>query len=181
MNSLWGIECEVLSPNQVKEKCSIIETSDIFGGFWIPKDGVANPTMVCNALIDEARKMGVNIVEHCAVTEVMSSNGKVSSVNTSQGTINCDYFVNCAGFWARHVGQMAEPCVKVPLHAAEHHTVQTKPIDGLDPMTPIVRDLDGQIFLRECNGCIMGGGFELEAKAAFQGGVLPSEFTSKQL
>lgn len=131
--------------------------------------------MICETLILEAKKMGVNIIENCTVSEVMSSNGKVSSVNTSLGTINCDYFVNCAGFWARNVGQASEPCVKIPLHAAEHHTVQTKPIDGLDPLTPIVRDLDGQIFFREVNGCIMGGGFELEAKAAFKDGVLPSK------
>lgn len=120
--------------------------------------------------------MGVNVVERCSVTETISANGKVSAVNTSLGMIDCDYFVNCAGFWARQVGHMSEPSVRIPLHAAEHHTVLTKPIAGLDPLTPIVRDLDGQIFLRECNGCIMGGGFELKGKAAFKDGALPSTF-----
>lgn len=32
----------------------------------------------------------------------------------------------------------------------------------------VVRDLDGQIYFKELNGCILAGGFELEAKPAFE-------------
>lgn len=153
----------------------MLETRDILGAIWIPKDGVANPTLICKTLMSEAVKMGVNVVENCTVAEVIQKNGKVSAVNTSHGLINCDYFVNCAGFWARQVGHMSEPSVRIPLHAAEHYSIQTKPVTGLDPRTPIVRDLDGQTFIREWNGRIMGGGFELEAKPAFHEGPLPSK------
>jgi pyruvate dehydrogenase phosphatase regulatory subunit len=31
---------------------------------------------------------------------------------------------------------MSEPYVKVPLHACEHYYLHTKPVPGLDPMTP---------------------------------------------
>lgn len=122
--------------------------------------------------------MGVVVVEHCAVTKVMQENGKIKAVKTNGGTTECVYFVNCAGFWARGIGQLSEPYVKVPLHAAEHYYLHTKPIAGLDPMTPVVRDLDGQIYFRENNGRILGGGFELEAKPAYADGLIPSKSIS---
>lgn len=60
----------------------------------------------------------------------------MSGVESDLGPVSCEYFVNCAGFWARGVGQLSEPYVKVPLHAVEHYYLHTKPIPGLDPMTP---------------------------------------------
>lgn len=153
----------------------MLDTSDLVGGLWIPTDGVANPNLICSALMTEAAKMGVKIVENCAVTEVLQANKKVEGVNTSRGYIDCDYFVNCAGFWARNVGQLSSPCVKIPIHAAEHYTLQTQKIENLDAMTPIIRDLDGQTYIREFNGGFLAGGYELEAKPAFQDDNFPSK------
>lgn len=59
---------------------------------------------------------------------------------------------------------MSEPCVKVPLHAAEHYFLHTKPMPNLDPMTPVIRDLDGQTYIREINGRILGDGFDNHTK-----------------
>lgn len=80
--------------------------------------------------------LGVKVIENCTVKKINQSNFKVTSVETDLGNINCEYFVNCAGFWARGVGQLSEPYVKVPLHAVEHYYLHTKPIPGLDPMLP---------------------------------------------
>lgn len=111
--------------------------------------------------------------EGTSVTKVICDGGRVVGVETSEGTIDCDFFVNCAGFWARAIGKLSDPTVKVPLHASEHYYLHTKKISGLDPMTPAVRDLDGHIYFRENNGRLLCGGFEPEAKPAFEDGVLP--------
>lgn len=42
-------------------------------------------------------------MEECSIRAVHSKNGRVSGVETTQGAIECEYFVNCAGFWARQV------------------------------------------------------------------------------
>ena len=38
--------------------------------------------------------------------------------------------------WSRHVGQLSEPSVRVPLHPCEHFYIVTKAIEGIDPMMP---------------------------------------------
>jgi pyruvate dehydrogenase phosphatase regulatory subunit len=73
------------------------------------------------------------------------------------------------------VGQLSEPYVKVPLHAVEHYFLRTKPIAGLDPNTPVIRDMDGQVYFREHEGRLLSGGYELAAKPAFEDGVMPRE------
>lgn len=37
----------------------------------------------------------------------------MEAVETTRGTVECKHFVNCAGFWARNVGKLSEPYVKV--------------------------------------------------------------------
>lgn len=117
--------------------------------------------------------MGTTVVESCTVREISQRDDQVSAVNTNRGRIDCEYFVNCAGFWARSIGQMSEPQVKIPLQAAEHYFLHTKPITNLDPMMPVIRDLDGQTYIREVDGRILAGGFDVNAKPAFQDVNIP--------
>jgi hypothetical protein len=49
------------------------------------------------------------------------------AVETSLGRIDCDYFVNSAGFWSRLVGELSTPHVAVPIHPFEHYHLHTKP------------------------------------------------------
>lgn len=39
----------------------------------------------------------------------------------------------------------------------------------------VVRDQDGHIYFRELNGCILAGGFEPEAKPAFENMKCPGK------
>lgn len=176
----WGMNCEILTPEQCQQHCSLISLDGIEGGLWIPEDGVCDPHLVCHAFIKEARRLGVRIVEHCAVKKIHSEHGKVARVETTSGDVNCEYFVNCTGFWAREVGTLSKPVVKVPLKAVEHHYLHTKPIAELDPNTPFVRDFDGRIFFRECEGHILAGGYEREAKMVYEDGVIPLSQKARQ-
>ncbi|XP_047524964.1 pyruvate dehydrogenase phosphatase regulatory subunit, mitochondrial isoform X2 [Pieris napi] len=164
----WGISCELVNPKKCQEIWPLLNVDDVLGGLWIPGDGVGDPYLFCMSLMEEAIKNGVGVKEECSITAVHSKNGRVSGVETTQGPIECQYFVNCAGFWARQVGQLAKPQVKVPLLPCEHYYLHTKEIGNLDPMTPVLRDPDGYIYLRERDGCILAGGFEPIAKPVYE-------------
>lgn len=59
--------------------------------------------------------LGVRVYENCKVTKIINQENRVQAVETTHGTIKCEHFVNCAGFWARNVGKLSEPYVKVVL------------------------------------------------------------------
>lgn len=172
----WKIKCELLTPTQCKQLCPILDIdSGILGGLWLPEDGVGNPNLLCQALLAEAQMRGVTIVDNCAVKRVFQEDRKVCLVDTDRGAVECSHFVNCAGFWARQVGELSEPPVKVPIQAMEHYYLHTQPIESLDPNMPILRDLDSNIYVRQMDGHILAGGFEPNAKPAYDDGVIPSK------
>ncbi|KAK3086664.1 hypothetical protein FSP39_021587 [Pinctada imbricata] len=162
-----GIDCHILTPEEIKKMNSWVRTDDIEGGLWIPGDGALSAPDVAVVFSRLAKKKGVKMYEGVEVNQINTTNQKVSGVETSHGNIQCDYFVNCSGLWSRQVGKKSEPRVMVPLHACEHFYITTTPINGMDPMLPVIRDYDGLVYFREWSGGILAGGFEPVAKPAF--------------
>ena len=72
----------------------------------------------------------MQVVEGVKAEQVLTQGGMVSGVTTrTHGTIACRVLVNCAGLWARELGQRSAPPVSVPLHACEHLYVVSHPIE----------------------------------------------------
>jgi glycine/D-amino acid oxidase-like deaminating enzyme len=69
----------------------------------VPDDATISPKDLLHTFADEARKHGILIKENCEVTKVLvkqTRSGyyhKVGGVETTQGVIECDIFVNCTG------------------------------------------------------------------------------------
>ncbi|XP_024082203.1 pyruvate dehydrogenase phosphatase regulatory subunit, mitochondrial isoform X2 [Cimex lectularius] len=177
----WNIECKLVTPVEARELCPLIAIDDLKGGLWIPGDGVGDPYKLCHSLLKSAISKGVRIYELCSVEKVSSHGGKVKAVDTNLGRVKCSAFVNCAGFWARELGMKSNPPVKIPQHPVEHYYLLTKPIPPVDPLTPVVRDQDGHIYFRECNGYIIAGGFEPVAKPAYVDGIIPRSQAERRL
>ena len=59
----------------------------------------------------------------------------------------------------------------MPLHAAEHMYIVTEPMDGVTPTTPVLRDYDAYIYIKEDAGKLVVGGFEPVAKPWGMGGI----------
>ena len=57
---------------------------------------------------------------------------------TPYGDIEAEYVVNCAGMWARQLGEQAG--VNIPLQAAEHYYLITEPIEGMHGDLPVLED-----------------------------------------
>lgn len=94
-----SFECEIVTPDRIQEICPIIRTDDLEGGLWIPGDGVANPLEICLALANLAAEMGVRIVPHCGVEEIVTKDGAVDHVRTTKGVVKCEFFINRYGWF----------------------------------------------------------------------------------
>ncbi len=162
----FGIEFEFITPAEAGKIYPLLRTDDLSGAVWIPGDGKANPTDLTQSLAKGARMRGARIVEGTAVTGVIVERGGVAGVRYrgehGEGEIRCESLVNCAGQWARELGKLAG--VNVPLFSAEHFYIVTRPIEGVHPDLPVMRDPDGYIYYKEEVGGLVMGGFEPVAK-----------------
>lgn len=158
----FDLPCELLTPEQALEHYPVMRVDDLVGAIWLPADGKANPTDLTMALAKGARMRGARIVERVRVTAVTTRDGRVTGVRTDRGDVEAEIVVNCAGQWAKQVGEMAG--VNVPLHSAEHFYVVSEAIDGVHPDLPILRDPDGYTYFKEEVGGLVIGGFEPAAK-----------------
>lgn len=170
----YGMECELLTPEQALEHYPVIRIDDLVGAIWLPGDGKANPTDLTMALAKGARNRGARVFEKTRVTAVLTESGRVTGVRTDTGDIEAEIVVNCAGQWAKQVGAMAG--VNVPLHSAEHFYVVSEAIDGVHPDLPILRDPDGYTYFKEEVGGLVIGGFEPEAKPWVSPDKIPYPF-----
>lgn len=165
MASSLNLECHIISPNEAQQKAPHITTDALEAALWVPGDGVAESSAICQVLADEASLLGVKVIEGCSVERVVTQrHDAVQGVETNFGAINCEYFVNSAGYLGRHVGKMSSPEVKVPLYPCEHQFLHTLRAEGIDENMPVIHDCDGYFYIRVHNGGFLAGGFEPKSK-----------------
>jgi glycine cleavage system aminomethyltransferase T/glycine/D-amino acid oxidase-like deaminating enzyme len=173
----FGIEFEFITPTEAGKIYPLLRTDDLSGAVWIPGDGKANPTDLTQSLAKGARMRGARIFEETKVVGVIIENGAIAGIRwrtaDDEGELRCESLVNCGGQWARAFGEMAG--VAVPLFAAEHFYIVTKPIAGVRPDLPVMRDPDGYIYYKEEVGGLVMGGFEPLAKP-WNVPVIPDKF-----
>ena len=163
-----GIPAEVLGPADVKRHWPPAATDDVVGGTLFPTDGTVNPGDAALALATGAHAGGATFVEGVRVTGFRLRRGdggrlpSVEAVVTDRGAIECDLVVMAAGLWTSEVARLAG--VSIPLFPAEHVWVMTEEAPGAEERLPILRDLDGYLYVRHYRGRYVIGAFEPRGK-----------------
>jgi glycine cleavage system T protein len=151
----WGLDdTELLSPAECAERSPLLDPSTVLGGYWVASDGAAKGVKVVEALAARAQAAGVRFEGGVTVTGFDTAGGRVHAVETSQGRIECERVLLCAGLWGPTVGALAG--VPIPLVAVQHQLVWTDPVPELDSLTgdtwaqqPIVRHQDMSLYFRQ--------------------------------
>lgn len=154
----FGMDMHLVSPEEVKRMWPLMNVDDLVGASWLPTDGQASPSDITQSLARGARMHGAKIVENVRVTGFEMKDGRILKVKTTLGDIACEKVVNCAGQWARQVGDMAG--INVPLQPVKHQYIITEKIDGLSTDAPTIRDPDRRTYFKEEVGGLVMGGYE---------------------
>lgn len=154
----FGMDMDLIGPDEVRRMWPLMDTSDLIGASWLPTDGQASPSDITQSLAKGARMHGAKIVEGMRVTGFRMDGRRITHVQTAQGDIACETVVNCGGMWARQVGAMAG--VAVPLHPVKHQYIVTEKIPGLAPDAATLRDPDRRTYFKEEVGGLVMGGYE---------------------
>ncbi len=157
-NRFCGIDVQEISPAEIKQLFPLARVDDLLAGFYVPEDGRVNPVDVTMSLAKGARMQGARIAEGVAATGLIKKQGAVAGVRTLSGDIEAEFVVNCAGMWARQLGEVAG--VNIPNQAAEHYYLITEPIIDLPADMPVLEDPSHYGYYREEGGGLMVGMFE---------------------
>ena len=177
-NRLHGNDIQELSPAEVGDMFPFADVGNIRAGFYAEHDGRINPVDVTMALAKGARMKGVKILQNTPARGVLTRNGTVTGVRTDQGDIRSEFVVNCAGMWARQLGE--QNGVVIPNQAAEHYYLITEEIDGVTADLPVLEDPSVHAYYREETGGLMIGLFEPEC-APWRVGGIPDDFSFGEL
>jgi 4-methylaminobutanoate oxidase (formaldehyde-forming) len=174
MAKTCDVDTEVIDLDRAKELFPLLNTDDLVGALYIPRDGQTSPVDTTLSLAKGAKARGARIVEGVAVERLVAEAGKIVGVDTEHGYIEAETVVLATGIWTRQLA--ATVGVNVPLQACEHFYIVTEPLDGVYSGMPTLRDPGGYTYFKEETGKIMAGFFEPRGKVWNLDGV-PREFS----
>jgi glycine cleavage system aminomethyltransferase T/glycine/D-amino acid oxidase-like deaminating enzyme len=159
----WGIDTELLTPAQIKEKVPYLEESVILGGFSTPEVGVVDSLRAGTIMRERAQELGaLTISAGTEVTGIDVEDGRVKAVRTDKGTIAADTVVIACGCWSPRIAKMAG--AHIPLTPAVHQMISVGPVPQLagtvgEITFPIVRDMDTNMYERQHGGDLEVGSY----------------------
>jgi sarcosine oxidase, subunit beta len=131
----YGVESELLDAQQVKEMVPALDISDrptypIFGAMYHPPGGIVRHDAVVWGLAKGASKKGVHIHQGTEVTGIGVENGKITSVETSRGTIHTPKVLLSAGGYSAALSYEMLG-IKLPISVLTIQAMVTQPLKPL--------------------------------------------------
>jgi len=153
-----GMETEMISLERALELNPLIDTSHFIGALWRADGGHCDPSGTTQAYAKAARKLGAEVERFTRVVRLEPRRDGSWDVHTDKGSVHAEHVVNCAGLWAREVGQLVG--IELPVLAMEHHYLITEDIPELAARAQELvntTDYSGEIYMRqERRGCLIG-------------------------
>ncbi len=161
--SSWGVSSSLLSPQEISNLIPLVDSGKVLGGLHVPSDGIAKSVRAVEAMARKASERGVSFRGNTAVTGVAVSEGRVRGVETTEGLIEADLVVSCAGMWGPLIGRMVG--MRIPLLPLQHQYVRTSVLNELAGETqevtqPILRHQDSALYFRQLQDCYGVGSYQ---------------------
>ena len=137
-NRLNGVDAEWLEPTDVKAFCPPISIAPtlrypVIGATLQRSGGVNRHDAVVWGFARAADAMGVDIIQQCEVTAILTENGAVTGVETTRGTIRTPRVASVA---AGHTSVIAAMLgIRLPI---ESHPLQALVSEPVKPVIPCV-------------------------------------------
>ncbi len=179
-----GVDVRFLTPGELKAIWPLCNTDGVIGAIQHPQDGYIQPADLTQALARGARMMGAEINRHTAVLGIARLPGGDWLVRTDKGDVTCEHIVSATGSFARRTGAMVG--LEVPVIPVEHQYIVTEPHPAILerkrlglPEMGVLRESDSSWYMREENGGLLLGPYEIGAPACYVDG--PSDASEYEL
>jgi glycine cleavage system aminomethyltransferase T/glycine/D-amino acid oxidase-like deaminating enzyme len=175
----FGLEMNLLTPDEARDLFPYIDTTGLKGAAFIPGDGHVDPAGLCQSIAAGARRHGAVLKQGVKVLDFTVLNGRIAGVLTDQGSYDAQTVTLAAGMWSRELGRKLG--LVIPACALEHQYIVTEPIPGCPDGLPTLRDPDRLVYYKpEAGGRMLIGGYE-DNTVPFGARGIPGEFTRQLL
>jgi sarcosine oxidase, subunit beta len=175
-----GVAVELLDAAATRALCPYLNTDDLLGATYTPRDGYADPYLCATAIAARARDLGVVIRQQHEVRGFLRDRDRVRGVTTTAGSFEAQAVVIATGAWSGVVGRLAG--VEIPVRPHRRHKFMTAPFptERIPAATPFVIDPHRNFSLRrEGDGLLLGHGrrdepetFSTEIDRTLEAGVV---------
>jgi glycine/D-amino acid oxidase-like deaminating enzyme len=155
----FGVDVELLDAAATRALCPYLNTGDLLGATYTPRDGYADPYLCTTAIAARARDLGVAIEQGREVRGFLRHGDRVTGVTTDAGAVEAGAVVIATGAWSGVVGKLAG--IDIPVHPHRRHKFMTAPfpVERIPAATPFVIDPHRNFSLRrEGPGLLLGHG-----------------------
>lgn len=150
-----GLDSRIVTPEQARALCPLLEGDDILAGAFSPGDGHAAPEDVVQGYAVATRAHGGHIRVGCEVLAINARGTDLTEVLTSHGSIRTGAVICAAGAWSRRCGAMVG--VELPVSPLRRQILFTEAINGLPDELPMTIDFASSFYFhREGPGLLMG-------------------------
>src|SRR5262249_28863745 len=154
-----GLQAGLLDARQAGEMFPLMSMDSIEGALYVPSDGSATAPILAQALINEAKGMGVKFHPRTRVEGITVANGRITGVKTAAGNVHTETLVIASGIWSPLIGRLAG--FAIPLTPMQHQYVMSAPVSDLQARTvPNLRDPDKLVYFRQNGESLVFGGYE---------------------
>ena len=159
-----GVKVDLLDAKAIQTLAPYLNVDDIGGGAYEPDAGCADGSMAANAFAKRARDLGANLLQGVEVTGVLTQSGKITGVESTQGTFSAPVVVNAAGPWGTRLAKTVG--YDVPVTASRHQiAVFHQPEGMLADGHPVIGDFATGFYVRPDTGHLTLAG-SIEASEA---------------
>jgi len=154
-----GVDVQLLDAAATRSLCPYLNTDDLLGATYTPRDGYADPYLCATAIAARARDLGVVIKQQHEVHGFLRDGNRVRGVTTAAGMLEAPTVVIATGAWSGVVGKLAG--VDIPVRPHRRHKFMTAPFpaERIPAVTPFVIDPHRNFSLRrEGPGLLLGHG-----------------------
>jgi glycine cleavage system aminomethyltransferase T/glycine/D-amino acid oxidase-like deaminating enzyme len=159
----WGVEAQLISPEEIAELVPFVNTDILHGGFYTPSVSVVDSLQAGTIMRQRAIDAGaLTVSANTEVRDLEVAGGRVRTVRTDRGDVEAEYVVVACGVWAPRIARMAG--ASIPLTPAVHQMIDVGPIPLLEQTRaeiafPIVRDMDTNMYERQNGGDMEVGSY----------------------
>ena len=167
-----GVHVERLTPDEVIDIWPLAVKDGLVGAIRHPDDGYIQPADLTQALAKGARDRGAEIYRNTVVSAISRTPSGEWKVTTDKGEISCEHVVSATGNFARRTGAMVG--LDIPVIPVEHQYIVTEPHPAIRerqakglPEMGVLRESDGSWYMREENGGLILGPYEVGAPVCY--------------